>query len=120
MTQQQFFERVLTILADLRIPCMATGSVGAMLYGEPRPDRVGALSQRFDSDEYDFPPVAAVLEAIAPRRPFNILHVGSGSKVDDIRGILAVSGSSLDAAYLDRWIAALGLEREWNAIRRTP
>ena len=38
----------------------------------------------------------------------------------DIRGILAVSGSSLDAAHLDRWIAAPGLEREWNAIRRTP
>ena len=36
MTQQEFFERVLTALQGLEIPFMLTGSVGAMLYGEPR------------------------------------------------------------------------------------
>jgi hypothetical protein len=94
VTQQDFFERVLTVLETRGIPYMVTGSVGAMLYGEPRltndmdivvdlaPDRVEDLARQFDPDEYYFPPVEIVLQAIAQRGQFNILHVRSGSKVD--------------------------------------
>lgn len=94
MTQQEFFEQVLTALQGLEIPFMVTGSVGAMLYGEPRMtndmdvvvempmDKADALAHKFSSDEFYFPPVEAVQDDIRRRGQFNILHVESGSKVD--------------------------------------
>lgn len=180
MTQQEFFEEVLMALERLDIPYMVTGSVGAMLYGEPRmtndmdvvieplPVHAALLARLFEADDYYFPPVEAVAEEIQRRGQFNILHIGSGSKVDliirkqtefaatefarrrtvpfsarfdsasatpediilaklsyyamspsrkhvdDIRGILAVSGDDLDRSYLDEWIERLGLGAAWD------
>jgi len=95
MTQQEFFEKVLAALEDAGIAYMVTGSVGAMLYGEPRmtndmdvvvdPTAAQALllAQNFSGDnDFYFPPVEVVLEEVECRGQFNILHVGSGSKVD--------------------------------------
>ena len=36
VNQRQFFEQVLDALDELRVPYMITGSVGAILFGEPR------------------------------------------------------------------------------------
>jgi len=94
MTQQEFFEAVIVALERLDIPYMVTGSVGAMLYGEPRmtndmdvvieplPAHAALLARLFEGDDYYFPPVEVVTEEIRRRGQFNILHVGSGSKVD--------------------------------------
>ena len=94
MTQQEFFEHVLKVLNDLDIKFMVTGSVGAMLFGEPRmtndmdvvvdirKDKAAALSREFTSEEFYFPPVEAIEADIDHRGQFNILHVESGSKVD--------------------------------------
>jgi len=183
MTQQEFFEEVLAALERLDIPYMVTGSVGAMLYGEPRmtndmdvvidpsPARVPLLVLAFSGEDYYFPPAEVVTEEIRCRGQFNILHVGSGSKVDlivrrdtefarnefarrkvvafsarldsmsatpediilaklayyhmspsqkhveDIRGILAVSGDELDGSYLHEWIARLGLTEVWQETK---
>lgn len=35
----------------------------------------------------------------------------------DIRQLLEVAGESIDHAYLDRWIAALGLQQAWERVR---
>jgi hypothetical protein len=37
--------------------------------------------------------------------------------IDDVAGILRVRWESLDRAYLEKWILALGLETEWNDAR---
>jgi hypothetical protein len=94
VTQREFFEKVLSVLDTLGVQYMIVGSVGSMLYGEPRltndmdvvlelrPDKVASLAAAFPSPQYYFPPPAAVLDAIARRGQFNVIHVESGSKVD--------------------------------------
>jgi hypothetical protein len=94
VTQREFFELVVRTLEDLGIPYMVTGSVGAMLYGEPRmtndmdvvleltPSWIDPLLSRFPPAEFCSPPHEVVLDEIHRRGQFNIIHSGSGSKVD--------------------------------------
>ena len=94
MTQRDFFLRVLKTLETLDIPYMITGSVGAMLFSEPRltndmdvvvellAGHVGAIEAAFMPPEYYAPPQDVVRGEIAACRQFNIIHVASGSKVD--------------------------------------
>jgi hypothetical protein len=42
---------------------------------------------------------------------------GSERQLRDVASILAVNGDSLDRAYLDRWIEALGIGDMWDAAR---
>ncbi len=94
MRQQQFFERVVAALESLEIPYMITGSVGAMLYGEPRltndmdvvvmmaPHHIQPLTNAFNEPAFYVPPPETILDAIRQRGQFNLIHVDSGSKVD--------------------------------------
>ncbi len=94
MNQREFFEKVLAALKVLDIPYMITGSVGAIIYGEPRltndmdvvvelpADKIDDLSKRFPSPDFYFPPPNSIRDEISRRGQFNIIHVGSGSKVD--------------------------------------
>jgi hypothetical protein len=41
---------------------------------------------------------------------------GSEKHVSDIRGVLTVMGEQLDRAYIEIWVARLGLMREWSIV----
>ncbi|MBA2380861.1 MAG: hypothetical protein H0V73_02005 [Chloroflexi bacterium] len=41
---------------------------------------------------------------------------GSDRQLDDVAGILAIA-RPLDAAYIERWARALGLEDAWRRVR---
>ena len=96
MTQQAFFEHVVRALEAEGIPYMVTGSVAAMVYGEPRltndmdivlvlaPRHIQPLLDAFASDEYYAPPREVILDEIRHRGQFNVINVASGSKVDFI------------------------------------
>jgi hypothetical protein len=43
---------------------------------------------------------------------------GSERQLDDVAGILQVSGARLDRAYLDKWAEALGVADLWQALAR--
>jgi hypothetical protein len=43
---------------------------------------------------------------------------GSQRQIDDVAGLLEVRGSELDLAYIQRWVATLGLTAEWTAAQR--
>jgi hypothetical protein len=43
----------------------------------------------------------------------------SERQLDDVEGIVAVSGDRLDLAYLDRWATELGVSEPWERIRPT-
>src|SRR5262245_62842498 len=72
---------------------MIGGSHAAMYYGEPRltrdvdvivtlhPDRLPALLERFPAGEFYVDPEGA-REAIATAGQFNVIHPGSGLKID--------------------------------------
>lgn len=42
---------------------------------------------------------------------------GSARQIEDVAGLLRVTGGELDAAYLQRWIADLDLHAQWEAAR---
>jgi hypothetical protein len=41
----------------------------------------------------------------------------SSRQIEDVAGILRVSGASLDHPYLDKWVANLDLTEHWNRAR---
>jgi hypothetical protein len=43
---------------------------------------------------------------------------GSARQVEDGAGILRVRGDALDLAYIEGWVSALGVGREWDSARR--
>lgn len=48
-------------------------------------------------------------------RPFS--H-GSRRQLEDVATLLRVRREECDRVYVDRWVAALGLEGEWREARR--
>jgi hypothetical protein len=91
----ELLQRVVGIFEKLQIPYLVTGSVASMAYGEPRMtndiDIVAAIEERhipdllraFPEDEF-FITAEMVEEALAHQSQFNIIHPGSGLKVDVI------------------------------------
>lgn len=96
MNQKEFFEKVLRALEELKIPYMITGSVGAILFGGPRLTNdmdvvvelpIGAMERlcgEFPPEDFYLPPREVIRSEIDARTQFNLIHVGSGSKVDFI------------------------------------
>ncbi|MFN8669629.1 MAG: hypothetical protein U0164_20745 [Gemmatimonadaceae bacterium] len=41
---------------------------------------------------------------------------GSARQLEDVRALLRMAGTDVDAAYLARWIASLGLESTWSTV----
>lgn len=42
---------------------------------------------------------------------------GSARQLEDVAALLAVTGDRLDRAYVERWVAELGLREEWQAVQ---
>jgi hypothetical protein len=94
VTQQEFFEYVVRALEAAGVPYMITGSVAAMVYGEPRltndidvvvalaPRHLEPLLNAFAVDDFYVPPADVIRDEMHRRGQFNIIHVASGSKVD--------------------------------------
>ena len=88
-------KKVVDVFERLGIPYLITGSVAAMAFGEPRftngIDIVAAIDEKhvkdlmmsFPSDEF-YISEEMVREAIHRQGQFNIIHPGSGIKVDVI------------------------------------
>lgn len=93
MTQAELLRYLVEVTEDLGIPYMVGGSHAAMYYGEPRLtrdvdivamltlERLPALLQRFPPDQF-YVDADAAREAVDTSGQFNIIHPGSGLKVD--------------------------------------
>ena len=42
---------------------------------------------------------------------------GSARQLEDVEALLRVTGDALDRAYVDRWVAELGLQHEWRSAQ---
>lgn len=92
MNQQEIFEKVLKILAMAEIPYMITGSIASIQYGRPRvtydldivtqmsPAQAGKFVQLLGPEFYA--ELIDIQEALQHRSHFNIIHPGSGLKID--------------------------------------
>jgi hypothetical protein len=95
MELYELLAQVVDTFKRLGIPYLVTGSVASMAYGEPRltndidvvagvrDEHVPGLLVAFPADAYYLSP-EAIQEAIGTQGQFNIIHPGSGLKVDVI------------------------------------
>ena len=93
MDQVDLLRHLIAVLERLDVPYMLVGSLASAAYGEPRmtqdidvvvdlgEQQVGALCRAFASGEY-YVSESAALDALRRRTQFNIIHVGSGTKID--------------------------------------
>lgn len=90
------FFTVIQKLEFENIPYMVVGSVASMVYGEPRmthdmdlvldilPDNVEKLETLFPIEEFYCPPLAVLQSEVIHRGQFNLIHQGTGIKIDII------------------------------------
>jgi hypothetical protein len=93
MDQDELLRHVVATLERLHVPYLVTGSVATIFYGEPRftndidivvqlePGEVDALVSKFPGKEFYVSREAAQL-AVQRAGQFNVIHPGSGLKVD--------------------------------------
>ena len=93
MTQAELLRYLTDVLESLGVEYMIGGSQASMYYGEPRltrdidvvvdlhPSHLPAFLGRFPSDEF-YVDGETAREAVERGRQFNIIHPGSGLKID--------------------------------------
>jgi len=93
LDQADLLRHLVGVLERLGVPYMLVGSLASAAYGEPRmtqdidvvvdlgEQQVGALCRAFSSAEF-YVSESAALDALRRRTQFNIIHVGSGTKID--------------------------------------
>jgi hypothetical protein len=61
------------------------------------------------------PVAVATLEEVILSK-FQLAHLGgSRQQLGDVATLIRVRREEIDRTYLDRWVAALGLDGEWTA-----
>jgi len=45
---------------------------------------------------------------------------GSARQIEDVRRLLTIGSDILDFAYVERWVASLGLRLAWESVRDEP
>jgi hypothetical protein len=95
MDQADLLRMVVTVLERLGVPYLVTGSTATIYYGEPRftndidivvqlpAARIGDFCRLFPSVEF-YLDEESVRDAVASCGQFNLIHPGSGLKVDFI------------------------------------
>ena len=93
MTQAELLRHLVDTLEALGAEYMIAGSQAAIYYGEPRltrdidvvvalePEQLAVLLRAFPADEFHVDELAA-REAVRTSAQFNIIHPGSGLKID--------------------------------------
>lgn len=93
MEPRELLRMLVEALEGLGIPYALGGSIASMAYGEPRSTRdidvvadlrethLEGLAARMPEPDFFLDPVSAG-EAVRAGRPFNVLHVKSGMKID--------------------------------------
>jgi len=89
------------------VPYMITGSVASSYHGEPRATR--DLDIVIDPDPGGITRLVGELEWAGVGGPDRQLH--------DVAAMLDVGGDALDLAYVERWVAVLGLDTALSRVR---
>ncbi len=62
--------------------------------------------------------VASPEDTIVAKLEWSLQSGGSERQLRDVAGIVATLGETLDRAYVERWVANLGLEAEWQRAQQ--
>lgn len=96
----------------------ATGWKADLIVRKSRPFSRSEFERRLPAEFEGIPLcVATVEDTIVAKLEWSQLG-GSARQLEDVAALLRVTGDQLDRQYVERWIASLGLERQWRAARR--
>jgi hypothetical protein len=97
---------------------MATAWKADLIVRKSRPFSVEELRRRTDSVLLGARvPVASAEDTVIAKLEWAQAGGGSDLQLRDASGILQVRRGDLDIAYIERWIAELGLEALWRRVR---
>ncbi len=97
---------------------LATGWKIDFICRKSRPFSRSEFARRLQVDFEGIPLFVAAAEDVVLSKLEWAKLGGSLRQVEDVAGLLQVRGDELDRAYIERWVASLGLEREWTEARR--
>jgi hypothetical protein len=81
-----------------------------------RPFSIEEFGRRQRADLLGTPAYVTTAEDLIVAKLEWAVASGSERQLDDVAGILEIS-SGLDRAYIDRWVASLGLDDAWRSVR---
>jgi hypothetical protein len=122
MSVSDVFARIKSALDSAGVGYMLSGSFASASYGAPRSTQdidfvIAATPSRRPVDlEGSFLFVATAEDVIIAKLEWSKL-AQSQRQIEDVAAILRVRGDLLDRVYLEKWIAELGLKREWDDAR---
>ena len=88
-----------------------------IIFEKPGPYHRQAFQRRAAAEIEQVPLVAATAEDTIISK-LEWAKMGESSRqIEDVAGILKVSGASLDRPYIDKWVADLDLTEQWNRAR---
>lgn len=89
-----------------------------LIHRKDRPFSHGEFARRVPADLDGVSVAVATLEDVVLSK-LEWAHLGgSRRQLEDVATLLRVRRGELDGAYVDRWVAALGLESEWVEASR--
>jgi hypothetical protein len=115
MEPSELLRRFVEVLERLRIPYLVTGSMATIAYGEPRftndidvvvplrLDQVDTFCASFPQPEF-YCYRESVIQAVRDRSQFNIIHHGSGFKID----VIVPDESEFNRSRLSRGVCLPG------------
>ncbi|HET7459807.1 MAG TPA: hypothetical protein VFJ82_01110 [Longimicrobium sp.] len=96
-----------------------TGLKADFIIRKPRPFSETEFNRRRPAELYDVPLIVATAEDVLIAKMEWAKLGESARQIEDAAGILKHRASSLDRTYIDQWVRQLGLEAQWEAVRRT-
>jgi hypothetical protein len=104
--------------AQFNVIDMATAWKADLIVRRARPYSVEEMSRRVEGDLLGARVfVASPEDTLISKLEWAKLGGGSELQLRDAAGILQVRAGELDTAYVERWVAALGLEELWRRVQ---
>jgi hypothetical protein len=104
--------------AQFNVIDMATAWKADLIVRKARPFSVEEMRRRIEGDllgAHVF--VASAEDTVISKLEWAQQGGGSQLQLRDVSGILQLRGDDLDIAYIDRWVADLGLGELWRSVR---
>lgn len=97
---------------------MSTGWKADLIPRKPRPFSRSEFDRRRRIDVDGLSLWIATPEDVVISKLEWACKTGSSRQLRDVEGILRAKRALLDFSYIERWVADLGLAREWQAVHR--
>jgi hypothetical protein len=126
MNPSEVLRKITAALDHTGIAYMLTGSLASALANNWKVDLIFRKSRGFSQEEFrrrrsmnveGIPvSVASAEDVVLAKLEWSKL-AGSQRQIEDVAAILRLQWSRLDQNYLERWIAELNVQREWEQAK---